>query len=125
MRTSIITQESLSDVTWDDEYFKFCEFEGVSVEGETVSSDFVSCKFTDIDWYWGLFTLANFVNCKFINCTFRGTSFTDSRFFECEFTNCHFVQDNLNSECDFKGAVAYGCKVTNCEGFKAKSLCQA
>lgn len=125
MRTSVITQESFTDVTWDDEYFKFCEFNGFSMEGETISSDFVSCKFTDIDWYWGLFTLANFVSCKFINCTFRGTSFTDARFFECEFTDCHFIKDNLDSECDFKGALAYGCKVTNSEGFKVESLCPA
>lgn len=123
MISEVITQERVADVVWDDEYFKFCEFEGVSVEGKTISSDFVSCTFTALDWYWGLFTLANFVQCRFIGCTFRGTSFADARFFECEFQDCNFTKDNLESDCDFRGAVAYGCKVTNTKGFKVQSLC--
>jgi uncharacterized protein YjbI with pentapeptide repeats len=125
MESEIIKQHNLSSVTWDEQYFKFCEFDGFSIEGETVSSDFNSCRFKDLDWYWGLFTLANFINCKFVNCTFRGTSFTDSRFIECEFTNCQFVKDNLNGECNFSGAVAYGCKIENCNGFAIRSLCKA
>ena len=125
MKSRLITQESLSDVAWDDEYFKFCEFKNFSIDMESVSSDFVTCNFIELDWYWGFFTLANFIQCKFENCTFRGSSFSGARFYECEFTNCHFVKDNLDGECCFDDALAYGCKVTKCEGFNVPSLCPA
>jgi uncharacterized protein YjbI with pentapeptide repeats len=60
------------------------------------------------------------VECKFINCTFRGSSFPDCRFVDCEFESCHFVRDNLNGECSFEGAVAYGCHLLATEGFGAE-----
>jgi uncharacterized protein YjbI with pentapeptide repeats len=118
MRTATIDKGNYGTVEWDDNYFKSCEFEDFSIEGEIISSDFICCSFRNVNWYWGLFTQANFVQCKFENCAFRGTSFPDARFVECTLDNCEFAKDNLGSDCDFARAVAYSCKVNGSEGFK-------
>jgi uncharacterized protein YjbI with pentapeptide repeats len=121
MRSMEIDATNFETVEWDDGYFKHCEFSSFSKEGGVISSDFVGCSFKDLDWYWGMFTHANFIQCHFTNCTFRGTSFVDARFVECGLKDIHFVEDNLRSECDFSGAVAYGCTVEGGEGFKAQA----
>ena len=120
MKSEIIDQGNLETIEWDNSYFKYCEFGGFSIEGEVISSDFISCSFKNIDWYWGLFARANFIDCQFVNCVFSGTSFPDARFVECTFSNCRFLQDNLGAECGFAKSVAYGCKIDGGEGFKSE-----
>lgn len=120
MRSVTVNKENLAAIDWDDNYFKFCDFENFSVDGGTVSSDFVDCSFKDVDWYWGLFSCSNFVKCLFTDCVFRGSSFADTRFVECTLTNCQFVKDNLDRDCDFPKTVAYGCSIDGGEGFKAE-----
>ena len=117
MREKKINAGNFSSIEWDDNYFIFCYFEGFANDGGIISSDFINCSFSNIDWYWGIFTLANFIDCKFENCTFRGTDFSDSKFIKCKLSNCNFVKDNLKGDCDFLGAIAFGCQVTNCKGF--------
>ncbi|MDM7920706.1 MAG: pentapeptide repeat-containing protein [Pyrinomonadaceae bacterium] len=112
-----ITAENVASVTWEDDYFKYSEFSGFSMDGGHVTSDFANCTFQNVDWYWGIFNIVNFVNCVFVNCTFRGTSFADCKFVECEFAECKFIQDNLGGDCSFEGTVAYNCKVRKSEGF--------
>ena len=51
MRSETVRAENLSKVTWDDSYFKYCEFLEFSLEGESACSDFVDCTFNRIDWY--------------------------------------------------------------------------
>ncbi len=121
MKSMEIDATNFETVEWDDGYFKYCEFSGFSKDGGVISSDFVGCSFKDLDWYWEIFTSANFIQCHFANCTFRGTSFVDARFVECGLKGVRFMEDNLQSECDFSGAVAYGCTVDGGEGFKAQA----
>jgi uncharacterized protein YjbI with pentapeptide repeats len=125
MQSATITPANVASVEWDEQCFRFCEFLGISVDGEVISSEFIGCSFKEIDWYWGLFTQAIFVKCSFENCTFRGTSFPDARFVECKLTGCRFTKDNLDGDCDFRGAVAYACEVNDCQGFAAEIKCQA
>lgn len=120
MRSVTVSKENVAVIDWDENYFKFCDFENCSVEGGTVCSDFVDCSFNDVDWYWGLFSASNFVKCLFKDCVFRGSSFPDSRFVECTLTNCRFVKDNLDGDCDFSRTVAYSCSIDGGEGFKAE-----
>jgi uncharacterized protein YjbI with pentapeptide repeats len=120
MQSLIVNKDNVQSVEWDEDCFKYCEFYGISLNGKHITSDFTSCMFKNIDWYWGIFNIVNFVDCKFINCIFRGTSFPDCKFVECELTGCQFVRDNLNGKCRFDGTVAYHCKLSNCEGFEAK-----
>ena len=117
MQSLEVNQQNFSSINWDDGYYKFCEFQDISTEGGQVTSDFASCTFTNIDWYWGMFNIVNFISCTFENCVFRGTSFPDCKFIECQFQNCRFIKDNLNGDCTFEGAVAYNCKLGNSEGF--------
>jgi uncharacterized protein YjbI with pentapeptide repeats len=117
VRSKTVGKENLEGTRLDENYFKYCTFDGFSQEGGVVSSDFVSCSFRDVEWYWGLFTLANFINCSFVNCVFRGTTFAESRFVECTMTNCRFLRDNLDSECTFPGTVAFRCSLEGVEGF--------
>jgi uncharacterized protein YjbI with pentapeptide repeats len=119
MRSQRIEAANSDSVVWDENYFKFCDFEGFSVEGGVVGSDFIGCTFRDVEWYWGMFPLANFIACRLVNCTFRGTSFRDARFVECLIDRCLFVKDNLDGECEFAGAIAYGCQVRESAGFGA------
>jgi hypothetical protein len=42
---------------------------------------------------------------------------------DCELDGCHFVRDNLGGNCSFEGAVAYGCKVSDSEGFEVERKC--
>jgi uncharacterized protein YjbI with pentapeptide repeats len=121
---SEIDENNCRTIEWDNNYFKLCIMKGFSIDGFVISSDFVNCEFSDIDWYWGIFTQANFVQCRFDNCTFRGTSFADARFLECTLKNCHFIKDNLNGDCDFEGSIAYACKIEEGEGFKATQIGQ-
>ena len=123
MQSVIISKENVHTLDWDEQCFRFCEFDNFSVDGKVISSDFISCRFKDIEWYWGLFSQANFIQCIFSNCTFRGTSFASARFVECEFSDCHFVRDNLNGKCNFSEALAYGCRLVNCDGFDAEVKC--
>jgi uncharacterized protein YjbI with pentapeptide repeats len=113
-----VDKQNVRNVAWDEDCFKYCEFVGITPEGEHITADFTDCVFKDIDWYWGIFNIVNFVNCKFTNCVFRGTSFSDCKFVECELDGCRFIKDNLNGDCSFDRAVAYNCKISNCEGFK-------
>jgi uncharacterized protein YjbI with pentapeptide repeats len=118
VRSETISSNNLAEMEWDEGYFKFCNFEGFSIEGGLVSSDFHACSFKKIDWYWGLFSGCNFIGCSFADCTFAGTSFPDSRFIDCELVNCKFIQDNLGGECDFSKTKAYGCSMENSPGFR-------
>lgn len=118
MRSEGINSENVDKVGWDDAYFKFCDFEGFFIEGRLVSSDFVSCSFKNIDWYWGLFSGSNFIGCHFANCTFAGTGFPDTRFIDCKFVNCKFTRDNVGGDCDLSKTIAYGCSVESCLGFE-------
>lgn len=110
-------KENVGPVNWEEDCFKYCEFVGLSPEGEHIMVDFADCTFRDIDWYWGIFNDVNFFGFKSINCVFRGTSFADCKFVECELVNCLFTKDNLNGDCRFDGSVVYNCKLSNCEGF--------
>jgi uncharacterized protein YjbI with pentapeptide repeats len=114
-----ITPENFSTIEWDDNYFKYCDFEGLSPEGGHIASDFSSCSFKNIDWYKGLFNICNFMECRFTNCIFLGTSFPNCKFVECTFTNCQFLKNNMNSDCSFEQAIAYACRIENCVGFGA------
>ena len=117
VRSEKINSPTFTDIDWDEGYFKFCEFEGLSIEGRLVSSDFVSCSFKNIDWYWSLFSGCNFINCDFADCAFAGTGFPDSRFVDCKLVNCRFTQDDLGGDCDFSKTIAYGCSVESSLGF--------
>lgn len=120
MRSVIVGAQNLASIDWNENYFKFCQFEKLSVEGAAVCSDFIDCTFSDLDWYWGLFTSCNFVNCSFNRCVFRGTAFPDTRFVECRLTECQFMKDNLDADCDFSKTIAYGCVLDNSQGFSQK-----
>lgn len=120
MRSITVGNENLGAIEWDENYFKFCDFEDISIEGGVISSDFIDCSFKNVEWYWGLFSGANFVNCLFNDCVFRGSSFPDSKFVECSLVNCRFIQDNLATDCDFSQASAYRCSISGGEGFKAE-----
>jgi uncharacterized protein YjbI with pentapeptide repeats len=117
VRSETINSENLTDIDWDEGYFKFCNFEGFSIEGGQVSSDFVGCSFKNIDCYWGLFSGCNFISCNFADCAFAGTSFPDTRFVDCKIVNCTFTHDNLGGDCDFSKTIAYGCSVESSLGF--------
>ena len=119
MQAETINADNFSTIDFYDNYFKLCEFEGMSPEGCGVDSDFHDCAFRSIDWYWGLFNICSFVRCQFADCIFRGSSFADCLFVECTFTNCQFVKDNLGGECDFDHTVAYGCSLEGTVGFAA------
>jgi uncharacterized protein YjbI with pentapeptide repeats len=116
VRLETINSENVADVEWDEGYFKLCAFENFSVDGEVVSSDFVRCSFTSIDWYWGLFPGSNFIGCQFTDCSFAGTGFPDTRFVDCKLVNCRFIQDNLGGECGLAETIMYGCSFENCLG---------
>jgi uncharacterized protein YjbI with pentapeptide repeats len=118
MRSETINSDNLAEIEWDEEYFKYCNFEGFSIDGGQVSSDFVSCSFGNIDWYWGLFSGCNFISCNFADCSFAGTNFPDTRFVDCKLVNCKFTQDNLGGDCDFSKTTAYGCSVESSLGFR-------
>ena len=117
MQSLAINKQNVQTVNWEEDCFKYCEFVGISPEGEHITADFNRCTFKDIDWYWGLFNIVNFIDCKFINCVFRGTSFADCKFVGCELVDCRFTKDNLNGDCRFDSTVSYSCKISNCEGF--------
>jgi uncharacterized protein YjbI with pentapeptide repeats len=117
VRSETINSENFTDIEWDEGYFKFCNFEGFSIEGGQVSSDFVGCSFKNIDYYLSLFSGCNFISCNFADCAFAGTSFPDTRFVDCKLVNCKFTQDNLGGDCDFSKTIAYGCSVESSLGF--------
>lgn len=117
MQSVLVNKENFAAIGWDENYFKHCEFEAFSVEGGLVCSDFVSCSFKGVEWYWTLFSGSNFIDCQFKDCVFRGASFPNSRFVECSLSNCRFIKDNLGGDCGFSDAVAYKCSIEGGEGF--------
>ena len=121
MTSEVVTQENLAVIDWETNIFKFCVFEEFYVEGETIDSVFLSCSFRKVEWYWGLFSICSFIGCRFTDCTFRGSAFYGSKFVECAFVNCRFVKDNLDGDCKFEGAIAYGCSFQDVEGFDAST----
>lgn len=118
MQSLEFNQQNFTSINWEDDYYKFCRFEGISPEGGHVTSDFANCTFINIDWYWGHFNIVNFINCIFENCVFRGAFFSDCKFVECELRDCSFVKDNLGGNCEFVGSVAYRCNVKNSASFE-------
>ena len=122
MEAEDFNQENLASVEWEDGWFRFCNFTGFAMEGGHVTSDFVGCRFKDLDLYMTMFNIVNFTDCLFTDCVFRGTAFPDCRFVECRLINCRFIENNLGGDCDFDGAVAYGCQIEGCEGFAALTV---
>lgn len=120
MKELTITQDNLKSVNWEEEFYKYCNFENFSIEGGHIDSDFIDCSFDNVEWYWGIFNIVNFVDCIFNNCIFRGSAFPDCKFVECEINNCRFIKDNLDSDCTFENASSYNCKLNNTEGFNAE-----
>ncbi len=120
MQSETITPENFATIELQDNYFQYCNFEGLSPDGGHITSDFSNCSFQEIDWYGGLFNICNFIQCRFANCSFRGTDFPSCRFVECAFVHCQFVRDNMNSDCSFECAIAYACLVEDCVGFGAE-----
>jgi uncharacterized protein YjbI with pentapeptide repeats len=115
-----ITKDNLKSANWEEEHYKFCNFEDFSIEGGHVDSDFINCTFENIEWYWGMFNIVNFIDCTFNNCIFKGSSFPDCKFVECELNNCQFIKDNLDGDCSFENTKAYSCKVNNTTGFNVE-----
>jgi uncharacterized protein YjbI with pentapeptide repeats len=109
MKEKEIHQNHIKDIIWNEEYFKFCYFKDISIEGEHIDSDFIDCTFERLDSYWGLYNLSNFIDCIFIECCFRGCSFPDSKFINCKFEQCHFLKDNMDSECTFNRTQFINC----------------
>jgi uncharacterized protein YjbI with pentapeptide repeats len=91
MESETINAENFASIELDDNYFKFCTFETLSPEGGFIASDFSSCTFKDVDWYWGLFSSCNFIQCQFTDCTFRGTGFAECKFVECVFARAFLI----------------------------------
>ncbi len=120
MQSEVITPENFSTIEWADNYFQYCNFEGLSPHGDMITSDFSNCSFKEIDWYSCLFNICNFIQCRFENCSFRGTAFPSCRFVECAFVHCQFLKDNMNRGCSFECAIAYACMVEDCVGFGAE-----
>src|ERR1700722_246283 len=56
LRLETINSGNLAEIEWNDGYFKFCDFEGFSIDGGLVAADFVDCSFKGVNWYWGLFS---------------------------------------------------------------------
>jgi len=94
---------------WDETYFSYCTFEGLSMEGGAFDGAYIGCTFRGLDLYWGLFNCALLAITTFENCTFRGTSFRTCHFVDCRFINCRFELDNLLAECTFDK-----CSLTEC-----------
>ena len=117
MHSEFISQADLPSIEWDENYFKFCAFDQITLEGGHISSDFNSCTFTRLNCYWTLLNQCNFLSCTFADCIFQGVSFADTRFIECTLTNCQFLHDNLGSPCEFSSTVTYGCSVLDSPGF--------
>ena len=107
----------------EDSVFRYCVFSELSYESGHIDASFLSCEFTRVEWYWGLFNVCVFVGCKFNNCIFSGTSFSDCKFVGCTFVDCRFTLDNMGSDCTFDGTVFYGCTQTNVVGLNSLVAC--
>jgi uncharacterized protein YjbI with pentapeptide repeats len=121
MESETINKENLATAPWEDDFFRCCDFEDFSMEGGQVTSDFISCSFRRLDWYWTIFNNMNFIGCEFADCVFRGASLS-CRFVECTLNNCRFQKDNLDGDCKFDGSVAHGCTVVGGRGFLIASV---
>ena len=100
---------------WRETVFRFCEFEDLSMDGDSVEGALLWCRLKNLEWYWGLFNAAVIAQTKFHGCTFRGTSFRSCQFVECEFEGCRFILDNLASECTFADCSFVECRFDECE----------
>jgi uncharacterized protein YjbI with pentapeptide repeats len=94
--------------------FRFCTFEGMQgLEerfGASIESCFLSCTFTECEWYAPFFSCALFFHTKFERCTFHGGSFAGCWFVGCEFDECRFERDNLGSSFTFNDVRWYDCE---------------
>ena len=101
---------------FEEGYARYCSFASYLHEGAHVDVVCLGCRFTDVEWYWGLFNGANFIDCHFTGCKFRGTSFAGARFVDCTFEHCEFLPDNLGASCRNDGSKVYGCTIKECIG---------
>jgi hypothetical protein len=94
--------------------FRYCLFEGMQgLEerlGPSIESCFLSCRFTECEWYAPFFNGALFFNTTFERCTFHGGSFASCWFVACEFDECRFERDNLGRSSTFDDVRWYDCK---------------
>lgn len=117
----LIERQEFRDLTnWSEDYedavFRYSSFTGLAIDGGHVNGEFLWCRFGDVDWHWGLFTVCLFFECRFVDCTFRGASFPDCRFVNCALVRCKFVPDLSGGDCAFVNCKWYGCDMTDCEG---------
>lgn len=107
-----------AEVEWEENFFRYCTFDGLDEEGMHSDSAFLGCQFLRCEWYWGLFNCAVFVSVKFVDCKFRGTSFASCKFVECEFERCEFTLDNLGGGCNFADSRWYACAKRDTPGLE-------
>ncbi len=117
----LVERQEFRDLrTWPEDYgdavFRYSTFSGLEIEGGHVNAEFLWCRFKDVDWHWGLFTVCLFFSCRFEDCTFRGASLPDCRFVDCTLVRCKFVQDLAGGNCHFENCRWYGCTMSDCEG---------
>lgn len=99
-----------------DDVFRFCDFDGLDVEGQGFEGVAIGCTFKNSAWYWSLFNTARFIEVEFNGCVFRGCGFAGCIFTLCRFVDCKFVKGNLGGDCTFDDCAWYDCAQVDCDG---------
>ncbi len=103
-----------------EDVFRYCNFDGLDVDGQGFEGVAVGCTFTNSSWYWSLFNTARFVEVEFRGCVFRGCGFAGCIFTLCRFVGCTFTKGNMGGDCTFDDCAWYDCAQTGCEGLPEK-----
>ena len=99
----------------EDGIFRYCNFANLNLDVGGFEETLIGCKFTNVEWYWGLFNCANLLSTRFVNCTFLGSKFADCRLIECKFEDCRFDLDNLGGPCGFRNCLLVDTSFDRCQ----------
>jgi len=107
-------QDAFSNINQGDNFsyersvFVDCTFLDCTSEGAQIDSTFVSCIFSNHDWYWCTGHSPIFVNCLFSDCDLRG-SFYSASFIGCTFKGCRTGANNLGGKTEWTDCIVTDC----------------
>ena len=96
--------------SFDDIVFYKCTFENIESEGSDISSLFIDCTLTKVQWYSAWAHGVKFINCIFKDCDLRG-DFHQSVFLKCTFEDCNTSEDSFGNPTEWNEAQAVDCKL--------------
>jgi uncharacterized protein YjbI with pentapeptide repeats len=110
--TSFFKDNLLNGAKLFHTYFSMVEFKNKEFKSEnskekndSITSNFIYCKFINVSFDYRDLYQSNFICCIFQNCTFRNLDIIETKFLFSNLSDCDFSKVDILKTVDFRGSV--------------------